>query len=356
MSDKPPAHPTPAVLAPLRLADTVLRKAEMVVLCSILFTMIALSFAQVVLRGLQHAGLGQPVPWFEDLDRHFVLWVGMLGASMAAREGRHFGVEALPKLFSETGRRRLECALNAIAGVVCGLLTNIMWKDIVLDEIPRSREHHLFVLEGIRVANETGGGTHGLPVEKWWLLVIIPIGLVGMTFRFFLRSLEAALLTNEQWHWLERELKPDVVAAADTAADPASQGSGAVVESATPPSTQRLQEVEAKVAEKRLELGMPAVPTTAAPSAPGAPAPAPEPPPSPRKTPTGEVKIPKIADAGDAADPEARPNAAPPPDEDERLVDSDVLLSEKHPDEESAQAPTDRQTKQKPEDLTGGKP
>ena len=340
MSVKPDAGPVPGILRPLRLADTALRKAEMTVLCVVLFTMIALSFAQVVLRGLQHAGLAQPVPWFEDIDRHFVLWVGMLGASMAAREGRHFGVEALPKLFSETGRRRLEGVLNLIAAGVCALLTDIMWKDIVLDEIPRSREHPLFVLEGIRIANENGVGTHGMPFLKWWLLVIIPIGLVGMTFRFFLRSLEAALLTNEQWHWLERELKPDVVAAGDPGAEPASGREGAVIESATPPSTQRLQHAEAVAAEKRLEQQLAA-------SVPGgSPAPVPAEPQTPRKTPTGEVSIVRLADLGDVADPEHRPSAAPPPDEDESLVDSDVLRAERHPDEDSAQAPTDRQNKQ----------
>src|SRR5207302_8231563 len=117
------------------------------------------------------------------------------------------------------------------------LLTLIMFNKIRLDEIPRSRppeNHHLFTV-GL-----PGGGS--LPVAEWWLLGIIPIGLAGMTFRFFLRSLEAGLLTDEEWHHLERELKPDLVAAPDPAADPASMGTGAVVEAATPPAVADEQE------------------------------------------------------------------------------------------------------------------
>jgi TRAP-type C4-dicarboxylate transport system permease small subunit len=383
--------PVPVVLKPLRLADTLLRHVEMSVLIIVLLTMIGLSFAQVVLRTLQHAGLGQPVSWFEDLDRHFVLWVGMLGASIAAREGRHFGVEALPKLFSETGRRRLEGALNFVAAVICALLTYIMWTDIVLDEIPRSREHHLFVLEAIRVVNEDGHGTHGLPVEKWWLLSIIPFGLVGMTFRFFLRSLEATLLTNEQWHWLERELKPDVVAAAQPDAHPAGLGSGAVVATATPPATQRFQEVEARAASERLAKrgsgpnASPNASATAPPaaravvcpqcSAPIPPAAAgriacsscgatidvPAPPaqtPAPKKAPTGEIKAFRLGDQSDVVDPDARPGPTPPPDEEESLVDSDVLMRERSDEESTGASPTDRQTKQPGENggpAAGGK-
>ncbi|MBI3723097.1 TRAP transporter small permease [bacterium] len=338
-----PERPVPFVLRPLRAADGFVRRIEVTVLVLVVLTMIGLSFAQVATRILRpYIPIFQPVAWFDILARHLVLWVGVLGASVAAREGRHFGVEALPKLFSERGRRRLEGFLNLVAGIVTALLTRIMWNKIVLDEIPRSgppEYHHLFTV-GL-----PGGGT--LPVDEWWLLGIIPIGLAGMTFRFFLRSLEAGLLTDGEWHQLERELKPDLVAAPDPAADPASMGSGAVVEASTPPAVAEKQEAQAHAQPK--DPPAPPPPPVAPPAAPPAPPPAPAattPPSSPLWTPvprvvseqgkkvsTEKVKRRAVADAGDVQDPEPQPGDENPRDTMAELVDSSVSLTEPESEE-----------------------
>src|SRR5204863_6992659 len=134
----------------------------------------------------------QEIAWFDILARHLVLWVGILGASIAAREGRHFGVELLPKLFSERGRQRLEAGLNVVAGGVALLLTLGM-----VEYVRRPDENALFVIDAL-----------SMPVRRWWLLAIMPAGLGLMTYRFFLRALEALLLSQHQWHALERQLKP----------------------------------------------------------------------------------------------------------------------------------------------------
>jgi len=294
-------RPVPKVLVPLRTVDTFFRRIEVTVLVLVVLTMIGLSFAQVATRVLRpYFPFIQPVAWFDTLARHLVLWVGVLGASIAAREGRHFGVEALPKLFSERGRRRLEGVLNVIAGVVSALLTQIMWNKIVLDEIPRSRppeNHHLFVV-GL-----PGGGS--LPVPEWWLLGIIPIGLAGMTYRFLLRSLEAALLTDGEWHDLEHELKPDLAAAAEPSRDVA-----------------------------------PAPP--APPLPPKLPPPPPNPPlwtPVPRvvsetaskKPSTEKVRRRALGDLEDVDDPEPHEAATDEPDAFLKLVDSDDTTGEEEP-------------------------
>src|SRR5205814_1804234 len=82
-----------------------------------------------------------------------------------------------------------EAVLSAIAGVVTLLLAGGM-----LDYLRRPEENALFVIDALH-----------LPVQRWWLLAIMPVGLVLIAYRFLLRSLEGLLLTHEQWHALERQ-------------------------------------------------------------------------------------------------------------------------------------------------------
>ena len=314
----------PTILLPLRTLDGALRKGEIVVLVTVLIAMIALSFAQVVLRKIRPVIPSvQEIAWFDILTRHFVLWVGILGASIAAREGRHFGVEILPKVFSERGRQRLEAVLNFAAGAVTLLLTLGMWNYVALSETKA-----LFVIEAL-----------GVSVHRGWLLSIMPVGLALMTFRFFLRSLEALLLTQEQWHHLERELKPDLTAAAVPSAEPASRGSGAVIEASTPPGVQ--------VQQEQLEAALEAQGSS---------------PPPPRQTPAGgrgaslaqqehkkvdkstdEIRIRRLGDLADVSDPPPEPSRPRPSDPDVDLVDSDMTMSGPSIEEPDAAAPTERQ-------------
>jgi len=48
-------------------------------------------FLQVVFRFF----IRIPLPWSEELSRYLMVWVGMLGASLALAEGRHIGVDLL---------------------------------------------------------------------------------------------------------------------------------------------------------------------------------------------------------------------------------------------------------------------
>ena len=71
-----------------KLVDTALR-ALLVVLVIALVTSVAW---QVMSRYL----LSDPSPWTEELARFLLIWIGMLGASLAFRERAHLGLELLP--------------------------------------------------------------------------------------------------------------------------------------------------------------------------------------------------------------------------------------------------------------------
>src|SRR5688500_2361377 len=86
----------PRALGTLLGLDKHLQRAEVGLLAACLLLMIALAFAQVILRTFRGEVL-QPVPWFDSVAGHLVIWVGMLGASLCTAEGRHISIEALDR-------------------------------------------------------------------------------------------------------------------------------------------------------------------------------------------------------------------------------------------------------------------
>lgn len=65
----------------------------------ILVVMLVVSVAwQVMSRYL----LDDPSPWTEELARFLLIWIGMLGASLAFRQRAHLGLELLPQKLEGT--------------------------------------------------------------------------------------------------------------------------------------------------------------------------------------------------------------------------------------------------------------
>ena len=71
--------------------DETIGRLEKAIMVLFLGLMIVTAFAQIALRNFVGIGL----PWSEPLVRYLVLWVGFIGASLAAREGRHITIEVI---------------------------------------------------------------------------------------------------------------------------------------------------------------------------------------------------------------------------------------------------------------------
>ncbi len=102
------SSPPPSGARPARGA---VRRIEEAVLALLLGAMIAVASLQILLRG----PLGWGIAWADPLLRVLVLWVGLLGAVAASREGGQISVDAVSRVLS--GRAR------AAAGAVTGLFT-----------------------------------------------------------------------------------------------------------------------------------------------------------------------------------------------------------------------------------------
>jgi TRAP-type C4-dicarboxylate transport system permease small subunit len=102
------SNPLPKGAAPARGA---LYRIEEALLALLLGAMILLSSLQILLRSAFDAGLS----WADPMLRVLVLWVGLLGAVTASREGRQITVDVISRLLS--GRAR------AAVGTVTSLFT-----------------------------------------------------------------------------------------------------------------------------------------------------------------------------------------------------------------------------------------
>jgi TRAP-type C4-dicarboxylate transport system permease small subunit len=153
----------------LRAVDRALRVIETAGVTAALLIMVTLSFAQVVLRNAHIAAL-PPVPWIPLVAQHLVLWVGMLGASLAAGERRHIAIEVISKAVTPQGRRVVEGIVDLAVIVICVLLAVVSWKYVTFLERP---EKHAIVQLG------------GVKILTWWSFTILPVGFALIAFKYF---------------------------------------------------------------------------------------------------------------------------------------------------------------------------
>ena len=148
--------------------DEAIGRAEKTLMTLFLGLMILAAFAQIALRNF----LGVGLPWSEPMVRYLVLWVGFIGASLAAREGRHITIEVVKLRPSASGRRYLAALSQLSAAVVCATMTGAAVK---------------FVRDDAQIGTLTF-----LDLPTWVLETIIPATFAVMSLRFLLRGVRAA--------------------------------------------------------------------------------------------------------------------------------------------------------------------
>lgn len=184
----------PPLLRACRAFDRRVQQVEVWVCLLALAVMVFLAFAQVLLRQIAGGAIpfAQPVAWFDNIARHMVIWVGVLGASLATAEGRHISIEAVPKLLGPAARRRVDVLVNLSAALACGVL--FVLSAIYLKRVQLPNEAHLFIVEAL-----------DWKIYRWPFLAVVPVGLALMTWRFGLRIAEALVLDDEAYAELRAE-------------------------------------------------------------------------------------------------------------------------------------------------------
>ena len=157
------------MLALLQRLDHGFAVVERAAVGLLLAGLLALGFWQLLLRNLFASGLF----WADALLRHIVLWLGVLGASLATREQQHLSLDVLTRFLPAAYHPWLTLLTNLAAVLVCALLSQAAWR-FVQDEF-------------------TAGTALDFGVAAWTAQGIIPFGFLIMTLRFALRVLEALL-------------------------------------------------------------------------------------------------------------------------------------------------------------------
>lgn len=147
-----------------RAAAGALTRVENTTASLALLAMVLLPIAEVVVRWFSAGG----VPGSITLVQHLTLWVGFLGAAIAARDGKLLSLATATFLPEGRVRRSTELVAGAIAAAVTALLA---WGAIDL-----VRQSHDF--------NETIGPA----IPKWIAQIVLPASLMAITARLIWRA------------------------------------------------------------------------------------------------------------------------------------------------------------------------
>ncbi|MGD8421730.1 MAG: TRAP transporter small permease [Gammaproteobacteria bacterium] len=133
---------------------------EDALLVVLLAGMILLAAAQILLRNCFDLGL----VWIDPALRSMVLWLGLVGASIACRENRHVRIDILSRLFGRRTNLAFQGLVTLFSAAVCLL---IAWHGV--DWLRYEYQDHLV-------------GFAGIPV--WMLEIVIPLSFALMGLRY----------------------------------------------------------------------------------------------------------------------------------------------------------------------------
>lgn len=152
-------------------ADTAGRAVENALLVVGVSALIVVASGQILLRNVFSIGL----VWADGMLRLTVLWLALLGAIAASREGRHIRIDIVARFLGPRSRLVLAFMRELVTAAVCAVLAWYAWA-FVAD----SREFGDVLLGNL---------------PAWWFQIILPVGFAVMAYRHLLG---AVLVTSRE--------------------------------------------------------------------------------------------------------------------------------------------------------------
>lgn len=154
-----------------------LHRAEDALLVFLLSGTIFLAALQIVLRNFFESG----IVWIDPLLRVGVLWLGLIGATVATRHNKHIRIDLLSRVLSRNTHRLIQAVVGQISAWTCLV---IAW----------------FGMRWIQLDYEDGFiAFAGIPA--WALEVIIPVSFALIGLRYLVMSVNWAEL-----YWRHRKV------------------------------------------------------------------------------------------------------------------------------------------------------
>lgn len=152
--------------------DDFLEKIENFVIVILLIIILILSFSQVILRNFFSSGIS----WADVFLKHMVLYIGLLGASIATKHDKNVNMDILSRIVSDKKK------------TIFSILTNLFSFIIVSIMVYAS---YLFIKSEYEFNSDT---ILFWGLKSWIVQIIIPITLLVISFRFLLKSIEKTIL------------------------------------------------------------------------------------------------------------------------------------------------------------------
>ncbi|MDI1245427.1 MAG: TRAP transporter small permease [Rhodoferax sp.] len=131
------------------------------IIALMLAAMTALTFLQVVMRYVFNSGFS----WALELTTVFFAFMIFVGISYGVRVGSHIGVDALVKMMGHTTRRNVS---------ILAVLLSLLYVGFVLTGST------IYVMK----MHDVGIEFEDMPIERWMVLIIMPIGFLLTGWRF----------------------------------------------------------------------------------------------------------------------------------------------------------------------------
>ncbi|MBI5366040.1 MAG: TRAP transporter small permease [Planctomycetes bacterium] len=161
--------------------------------------------------------------WVETLLRYQVMWIGLIGASLATRYRKHVTIEAIGIYLPRRAQRPMHALLGLFAAGLAGLLA---WASglMVVEEARGGRA--LFTIAAL-----------GLPIRSWVAQSVLPAAFAVVAARFLAQALAVALGVSAPVHetgGLAGEGAAGLGALVESGDVPLEPGCGAPVPAAAP--------------------------------------------------------------------------------------------------------------------------
>jgi C4-dicarboxylate transporter DctQ subunit len=152
--------------SPLQRLGSFYERLEEILLVSLVILMLSLGFLQILFRNLISIG----IVWIDPLVRHLVLWIALLGASLATRENRHIAIDLLSGRLSPARYSRIQGAVQLFSALVCLLLVHPAIRFVQNDYV--------------------AGMTLAFGIPLWFSQMIMPAMMLVMGVRFLHQGLK----------------------------------------------------------------------------------------------------------------------------------------------------------------------
>lgn len=150
-----------------------IHKIEDALIVILLSTMLGFAVLQIILRNFFHDG----IQWSDVFLRILVLWLGLIGAMIASRNGKHINIDLLSKYLPEKYSRLNEIFCQLFTVTICLIVTYFSF---------------LFVL-----MEKDSGDIAFANVPAWFCESIIPFSFAIISFRYFILATRNILMINK---------------------------------------------------------------------------------------------------------------------------------------------------------------